>query len=376
MSRHATTRGSVVQVIVTAAMALLTLSLPGTGRTQTAPLEIPFVKEWSGSPHARLTDEPFVHWNEEGEVPVECARCHSTPGFLDHIGADGTPPGVDRPAPVGTVIACVACHNEVTRRMDSVTFPSGLEVTKVGSDARCMVCHQGRESTVSVNEALKGLEPDTVSDKLRFINVHYRAAGATRFGTQAKGAYEYDGMAYAGFFKHNKDFFSCSDCHELHTVRVAVEKCAGCHKTPQIREKKDLQKIRDTSKEDFDGDGNASEGMGEEIAGLQDALYAAIRKYAAEVSGSAIAYDGHTYPYFFQDSNGNGKADPNEAVFPNAFKAWTPRLMRAAYNYQYSLKDPGVYTHNPRYVIQTLYDSLADLGRKVEIKIAGMARPK
>jgi len=352
------------------------LSFPAFAWAQTAPLEIPFVKEWAASPHARLTDEPFTHWNDEGEVPVPCAQCHSTPGFQDYIGADGTPPGLDHAAPIGTVITCVACHNEVTRRMTSVTFPSGLKVENVGSDARCMTCHQGRESTVSVNEKLKGMEADAVSDKLRFINVHYRAAGATRFGTEAKGAYEYDGMAYAGFYKHDPDFAGCSDCHSLHTVRVEVEECAGCHKTPRIQGKADLVKIRDKSKEDFDGDGNASEGIGEEIAGLQAALYAGIQKYAKDVSGSGIVYDAETYPYFFQDKNGDGKADPDEVAFPNQFKAWTPRLMRAAYNYQFSLKDPGVYTHNPRYVIQTLYDSLSDLGKKVEIKTAGMTRPK
>lgn len=342
---------------------------------QQAPLEIPFVKDWAASPHARLTDEPFNHWNEEGEVPVPCARCHSTPGFLDYIGADGTPPGLDGPAPVGTVIACVACHNEVTIRMDSVTFPSGLKVDKVGDDSRCMTCHQGRESTVSVNKRLAGFEEDAVAEKLRFINIHYRAAGATRYGTQAKGAYEYDGKSYAGFFGHDPDVNRCADCHEQHTVKVKVDDCSGCHKTPRIREKKDLLKIRDQMKADYDGDGDAKEGIAEEIATLQDALYAAIQAYGKEVSGKAIVYEAHTYPYFFNDTNGDGKAGKDEAVYPNAYKSWTPRLLKAAYNYQYSLKDPGVYTHNPRYVIQTLHDSLADLGAKVKVEMAKMTRP-
>ncbi|HMB23956.1 MAG TPA: hypothetical protein VKP08_14035, partial [Anaerolineales bacterium] len=44
---------------------------------------------------------------------------------------------------------------------------------------------------------------------------------------------------------------------------------------------------------------------------------------------------------------------------------WTPRLLEAAYNYQYTQKDPGAFVHNPKYVIQFLIDSIADLGGDV-----------
>ena len=178
--------------------------------------------------------------------------------------------------------------------------------------SRCMTCHQGRESTISVNEALAGREPDQVSDELRFINVHYRAAGATRYGTEAKGAYEYDGQPYRGYFVHIAGVQRCADCHEQHTVKVRVDECAGCHTSPPIQSKEDLRKIRYKSKDDYDGDGNTEEGIAEEIATLQDALYAAIQTYAEDVGGTPIVYDAHAYPYFFQDSNDNGKVDGGE----------------------------------------------------------------
>jgi hypothetical protein len=362
--------------LVMAAVALGLLFGADAALAQSPPLKIPFVDEWAGSPHARLGAEAFNHWNAEGEVPVPCARCHSTPGFLDYIGADGTPPGLDGPAPVGTVISCVACHNDVTIRMDSVTFPSGAVVDKVGDDARCMTCHQGRESTVSVDAQLAGAEPDTVSAELRFINVHYRAAGATRYGTEAKGAYEYPGLTYVGYFLHDPDSRRCADCHQQHTVRVMVQACATCHQAPQLTTLADLVKIRKNSALDFDGDGNVEEGIAEEITTLHAALYQAIQSYALAIGGQAIVYSAGTYPYFFNDSNANGKVDPGEAVFPNAFKSWTPRLLRAAYNYQYVVEDPGAYTHNPLYVIRVLHDSLQDLGSKVEVDMAGMARPE
>ena len=55
-------------------------------------------------------------------------------------------------------------------------------------------------------------------------------------------------------------------------------------------------------------------------------------------------------------------ADPEEVNPGNRFDAWTPRLVKAAYNYQFAKKDPGGYVHNPRYVLQLLHDSVMDLG--------------
>lgn len=348
--------------------------ISGGAIAQSPPLEIPFVKEWAVSPHARSNAEAFNHWNAEKEVPAACARCHSTPGFLDYIGADGTEPGSDGPAPVGTVISCVACHNEVTIDMTSVTFPSGALIENAGDDARCMTCHQGRESTLSVDKALTGKDDDTPDEKLKFINVHYSAAGATRYGTETKGGYEYSGKTYVGYFEHKNNFNKCADCHEQHTVKVKVAECVSCHKSENITKLEDLKKIR-KSKLDYNGNGNMTEGVYEELATVRDALYAAIQAYSANVAGSPIVYNAVTYPYFFVDKNNNNKADANEAIFPNQYKSWTPRLLKAAYNYQFAIKDPGAYTHNPSYVIQIMYDSMADLASKTQLDMAKMIRP-
>jgi hypothetical protein len=361
--------------LVAAAMAVAgTLLGAGIAAAQTVPLQIPFLEEWAASPHARATEEPFTHWNDDGLVPVPCARCHSTAGFRDQIGADGTPPGLDGPHLPSPGIQCVACHNAAARAMTAVTFPSGAEVTGLGPEARCMTCHQGRESTVSVNKALQGKPDDAVDGKLHFINIHYRAAGATRYGTQVKGGYEYAGKTYAGYFQHNSKANSCQDCHGLHTVRVMPEVCAGCHKKTKIAARSDLAAIRHKAP-DYDGDGDVKEGVAAEIAGLQQALLAAIAAYGREQAKAPIVYDGHAYPYFFNDRGNDGKAGPGEAIYPNRYQSWTPRLLRAAYNYQFALKDPGAYTHNPAYVAQLLQDSLADLGSKVTVDMKGMVRP-
>ena len=57
---------------------------------------------WEISGHADDTSEAFNHWNEEEppEIPVACAKCHSRPGFIAFVGADGSDPGVvENPAP-------------------------------------------------------------------------------------------------------------------------------------------------------------------------------------------------------------------------------------------------------------------------------------
>jgi hypothetical protein len=85
-----------------------------------------------------------------------------------------------------------------------------------------MTCHQGRESTASVNKAIAGLDPDRPDPKLAFLHVHYLPAGATRYGTEAKVAYEYAGKSYAGAFAHVPGANTCSGCHEPHGGAVAV----------------------------------------------------------------------------------------------------------------------------------------------------------
>lgn len=333
--------------------------------------EIPFYADWASSPHADHGAEAFNHWNKEGNIPVECARCHSTSGFLDSFSADNLAQ-VGHPAPVGTVITCVACHNSKTMTLTSVTFPSGLIVHNQGADARCMACHQGLESTNSVNKAVGGKADDTVDPKLEFINVHYTAAGAMLFGTMARVGYEYAGKTYAGRFQHQEPYTRCTTCHDLHTVAVKVNDCAACHK--EVTDKASLHNIR-VSKVDYDGNGDVNEGIAQEVDHLRGRLLTAIMDYAKTVSGKPVVYKLEVFPYFFLDTNGNGVADADETKFPNRYKAWTPRLLKAAYNYQFVIKDPGAYAHNSTYAIELLYDSLNDLGAKVSVDVAKATRP-
>ncbi|RPJ39422.1 MAG: hypothetical protein EHM35_02425, partial [Planctomycetaceae bacterium] len=316
----------------------------------------------------------FNDWNDANPavVPTGCARCHSSTGYQDYLGADGSAAGVvDKAPPVGTVIDCAACHNAATATLSSVTFPSGVEVKDLGAEARCMTCHQGRQSTVSVDTSIaKNADPnkpDAASEKLGFANMHYFAAGATQYGGITKGGYQYAGKAYDVKFAHVVGFDTCIDCHDQHSLEVRLEECAVCHPGAQKRE--DLKKIRMiASAHDYDGDGDVLEGVAGEIETLQAALYAALQAYATK-AGAPIIYDSHSHPYFFKDTDANGKVDPNEAVSANQYKSWTPRLLKAAFNYQVSWKDPGAFAHNAKYIIQLLFDSIEDLDATAVAKL-------
>jgi hypothetical protein len=346
-----------------------------------AEVAVPYQEQWEASAHNAVDTEAFRHWDADdpAEVPATCAKCHSTAGYQDFLGADGSEVSkVDAAVPAQDAqgIQCIACHNPVATNLNSVAFP-GFELDEAGEPvqyvvegfgdaSRCLVCHQGRESKASVDAQIARFEaedPDAVVAPIKddqgndvrfgFRNIHYYAAAATLYGTQVKGGYEYDGKIYDGKFQHTEGRDTCIGCHDPHTLQVKVEDCALCHGDGVLAEG-GLQNIREAqaSAWDYDGDGDKEEGMFYEVQGLQEALLAEIQKYAEDTAGAEIKYDATTYPYFM---GADGEAYPS----------WTPRLLKAAYNYQVSLKDPGAFAHGNKYIIQLLYDSIEDLGGDV-----------
>ncbi|NNU81981.1 polyheme membrane-associated cytochrome C [Halovulum dunhuangense] len=328
------------------------------------------VEAWLDGPHGDYRSPAFTHWNPEGEVPAACAACHSESGMLDWLGADGSAPlAVEHPGTINTVIGCAACHVSEAGALDAVPFPSGVTVGGLGSSATCTVCHQGRASADSVASATDGMDPDAVSPDLRFINVHYGVAAAVLHGADARGGFEYPGRDYAGRFRHVPSVGSCVACHEPHTTEVDTGRCFACHQGTG-----DITGIR-TRHADFDGDGVTSGGIASEIEGLHAVLGNAIATYAREIAGSPIGYAPGRFPYFFNDSDGDGAISDAEALGPNRYASWTPRLLMAAYNYQLVARDGGAWVHNPAYAIQLLHDSIASLADVAEVGHGRLSRP-
>lgn len=324
--------------------------------------------------HFAGNGEPFRHWDAEGMVEGGCVKCHQADGlpqFLEN--------GANIAMPPSNGFECKTCHNTAEwpalYAVTDVTFPSGAKVSFGGQDAEgnfaadesnlCIQCHQGRSSTVQVNRAIADKPADTADPAIRFTNIHYFAAGATVFGNEVQGAYQFEGNDYVGLTTHPVN--KCKDCHDVHALEIKIEACAACHSS--AADPKDPATYR-MDQIDYDGDGDTTEGIAAEIDAFAERLYASIQAYASGTAGTGIVYDALSYPYFFVDADGDGKADVGERG-PQGYNAWTPTLLKAGYNFQYYHKDPGAFTHNPKYVLQFLYDSIVAVGGDV----AGLTRP-
>ncbi len=338
-------------------------------------LQVPFQDAFLGSAHADAKAEAFTHWDSASPaaVPAACARCHTSQGYQEYVSTGKV--SADVPAPAGT-FSCVTCHNPATIALTSVTFPSGKTVDNLGPEARCMTCHQGRESKVSVDKEISTFNVTDVdavvppmtdssgkTTNFSFVNVHYLMAAGTLYGSQAEMGYEYPGKIYDPKFRHVQGYDSCIGCHDQHTLQVKVDQCAECHEG--VKTVDDLKNNRENgSLADYNGNGDTTEGIYYEIKGLQDILYTSIQAYASEVAGTPIVYDSATYPYFLV-AGADGTPAKDDKGNTIGYNKWTARLLKAAFNYQISVKDPGAYAHNAKYVIELLYDSIDDLNGKI-----------
>jgi nitrate reductase cytochrome c-type subunit len=364
--------------------------------------------EWATSGHADYEGEPFNHWNGDGEVEADCARCHSKDGFRDYA-LDGA---VDEPARLGTVISCGACHtlgDSPEKLQDSstlwddratftaiadVTFPSGAVRSLEDDSNMCMACHQGRESGLTVANEIATNPGGPHS----FINRHYFAAAAILFGTEVQAGFEYPGKVYQGqntYPGHVTAGFdlldTCSGCHLRegamnHTFEPDITRCGACHVDSGTAFPGTLTSFENlglpfgTGAVDFDVDYDG-DGVGESFQGEIDglagdglnkpagALLTAIQTYAS-ANITPIVYGPGSYPYWFKDTDADGIADAGEINFGNRFTTFDDTLLKAAYNF-HSAQDPCGDMHNYKYVIQTLIDSIEDLGGD----IASFTRP-
>jgi hypothetical protein len=167
------------------------------------------------------------------EVPQSCAKCHSTPGYIDFLGADGSEPGVvDAAAPIGSVVSArpATIRGDVPRHG---CFPSGMRRSPTSNPKRAVW-----NATRDAPRRFRWTPPLPMlgwrgsgrrQRRACFINIHYYAAAATQYGTHVKGGYEYDGKSYDGRFAHVEPFDTCISCHNPHTLEVQFDECTACH---------------------------------------------------------------------------------------------------------------------------------------------------
>ncbi|WP_422072408.1 cytochrome c3 family protein [Tranquillimonas rosea] len=337
--------------------AVVPFALPQSGPFEPADIEIEndqAIADWFRSAHANAAAEAFRHWDDEGQVNAACATCHSGEGFRDFHGLDGSEAGVvDGEIDVGGVVDCGTCHNAGLSEVEEVTFPSGVVHPVQGVEASCLTCHHGRSAGKDVADTIADRALDQPDPELRFINPHYATAAATWLGGYGEAGYQYDGRDYSGRFFHARPVESCNSCHDPHTLEVGFEPCLTCHQADSP------QDIR-IARQSYDGSGDTSVGIRSDIEANADTLMRMIRDYMDEVAGAPGIYDGTRYPYFFSDANGDGAIDMDGGE-PVVYGAWTPRSLRATFNWKLVTADPGNYAHNPQYSLELLYDSIADL---------------
>src|SRR5262249_34266411 len=110
-----------------------------------------------------------------------------------------------------------------------------------------------------------------------------------------------------------------------------------------------------------------------ELGVFQARLLAAIQAYCKTATDTGVqgatyvVYNAAAYPYFAVDTNKNGVWDAGEATGPK----FDTKTFRATFNYNFSVKEPGCWAHNPKYTLQVLYDSIQDLGGN----LTGLVRP-
>jgi len=333
-------------------------------------------------------------------VSQSCTQCHGgSDGFRFYVqyGVGKTDVEPDNG------LDCATCHDNVGKSdvegeewkritVDSVKLPSGVEIDDDASTAEdriCGTCHQGRESGIDVDAAI------AAGGSRGFINVHYKPAFATKLGGMSKIGAHYktaggQDKPYANAWTHTGPK-TCVGCHSPkntnHSFEVADNvdddgelTCKLCHTTIT-----DVREIRSTGTTnvpsrvgiDYDGD-PATTTLHDEVLGLAKRVLIAM--HAASPNGNKICR-GESHPYFFVDTNGNagadGKCEASESSRSNAYSfdlsnAVQQKLMRAAYNYQLAVEEPGIWAHNFDYIHQLLYDALVDLG----VDVGALPKPK
>jgi predicted CXXCH cytochrome family protein len=337
-------------------------------------VQVPYYAAWMSSAHADSTAPAFTHWDSDGQVPTACARCHSSEGFVDYLGGDGTAVGtVERPAPPRSPVRCETCHDPAATALTSVTFPSGVTVSDLGSEARCMTCHQGRSSGVTVDSAITAAAgaggDDEPNAALGFQNVHEYPAAATLYAGRVKGGYQYPGKVYDVRFRHVDGMNTCTGCHDPHSTKPRWSTCAGCHEGVEDGASARNIRMMASAGRDYDGDGDTKEGVAGELVGLRATLLDAITRYAGE-RAAPLCYDPARYPYWFTGvSQPDGRCPVPVAPESAGYASWTPRLVRAAYNLHLASKDPGAFAHNAKYLIELLHDSITDLNGRLTVKV-------
>lgn len=296
--------------------------------------------EWNNSRHATMGSH----------TGATCVRCHTAQGFADFI--DGKP-AVSTPF---ETITCAACHDphdatnpHQLRAAPIYTLPEGTTITNAGLGALCMQCHHSRGGEVEANITNYQLLNTS-------FGTHYSPQGDMVEGVNA--------VDYGKFIPsaaHNAAITNvCVGCHMQpvastdpaftkaggHSFRMSYESVVGG--VTNLVDKVDVcvkchgpMASFDMVRQDYDGDGV--------IAGVQTEVQSLLNQLTRLLPPSAYRADG------------NYVADGLVKTSVTTRTNWPTKFLRAAYNWQFVVRDGSLGVHNAPYAVGLIKASIADL---------------
>jgi hypothetical protein len=345
-------------------------------------------------------------------------------GTYYSFGDDGVLGGGDDSWNFDDGVKCDTCHTFTAttvslRPVTQIQFPqatgTGITVTTDGVTGICGQCHSGARDGYNVAQLAIAIGAQAIDAQMASNNAvvrqHYLPAAATLLGADASLWYEYgtatNNFIYTARNEHGGKG-ACSDCHNSHTgeLRDIAQNCGSCHFDENgipVRNFFELEEVRQFGFEgDIDGDANAHESIKAEIDGLAQKVLDAMNAYAVAptVGGARLCY--YENRFYYDDGAGGGTANDGvctpafcsnpaftsssactaagatwnvgEVASASQYKKFTPRLLRAGFNYLTYANDSGAWAHNPRYVVEVLFDTIIDLNTATTT-LGGTATP-
>ena len=338
-----------------------------------------------------------------GDEPVICITCHDP-----HDNSPGMTKNVRMPATMTKYYAVPSFTVAGVKTLwptpiqfagntfldNTTSIPSA---TTAGNSVICIFCHQGRESgyTLYKNRIETFLTDSRYLNTNTFFNSHYLGTSAMLWGVNG---YEYSGPSISYSVNAEHQGADCVGCHMSnsdgtaaggHTwvPNIAVTcNTVACHGNGALGTVADPDTYRAlTDITDYSGSGSST-AIAVQIKEIQDKLI-----YLMSKQVPAIYYDDTAYPYFFKVPISVPTGSATTHTSANAFKAWTPTTVKAAFNLNYAIKglpsaggsttyvlnsgasvtvpnssqtltpNASAAVHDFKYVIQLLTDSFNDL---------------
>jgi hypothetical protein len=253
----------------------------------------------------------------------------------------------------------------------------------------------GKYYQILPNEVAAALDAQLVGAS--YQNPHDLGAAATFLGADAAGYYQYP-LTYETTPKTNPyknqaahAGFLCTDCHDAHALAIpSTLDCSAlsCHHGHAGTSDQTMNGLKGKSGLWYMG--GTDQGVYANYTQMMAKLYTAIQQYSLAKGNvgagtSVICFNQSDASHLdFFVGTGLGQTDgtcPSSTPWGQAGSntAYTPRLLRAVYNYKFLVQDPGAWAHNPKYITDVMYDAIKDLNQGIpvasQINTTGWTRP-